>query len=397
MLDSSSCTILHGFPVWPVCLITDIGDSISTPWSTMLIATSILLATGLLLYLTTHAQRALFDPLPVDVNNHTLPFSSFLYSNILPNRAMSRVMEPLSHRIIPTKLRSFLFKTIYGSLYPVQWNEFKPNVREYRSFHEFFTRSLVIPRKMASTDLVSPVDGTVVAFGEVNPSTHTLEQIKGVRFNLGQFLYGHQAATLDSHRFPELSDNNNRLFYTILYLSPGDYHRFHSPADDIKVSCIRHIVGDLYPVKLSWLRTVPGLFSLNERMVLSGKWQRDWFFAYVPVGAFNVGSIHLKDFEHHVTNQKVQDKEVWYRCAECDVNSKNVTRVQAQSGSVHCMSRFDEGNELLYDKGDEVGYFSFGSTVVLIFEAPKSFEFNNLNREQKIRFGEPLGHIGKME
>ena len=314
----------------------------------------------------------LFEPLPTDISDDDLPFISFIYSNILPTRAASRIIRPLTLKKIPKKLRKPIFQSV-GKFYSVQWQEFKQDLTEYHTFHDFFTRRLEYQRCMCATDLISPVDGLVVACGKVDSQTQTLEQIKGVRFKLRQFLYGYEAQIASKMNFPGVHPGN-ALYYCILYLNPGDYHRFHSPANGIKFDCISHLVGDLYPVKPSWLKQVPGLFSLNERIVLSGKWRDDLFFAYIPVGAFNVGSIHLKDHPYHVTNQSIHDTDIWFK----HTSNKSV-------------DTFEKGQELIYDKGDEIGHFSFGSTVVLVFEAP-NFNFH-VCADTKIKFGDALGDM----
>ena len=347
----------------------------------------VVLSTCLLMLLITIASyKQLFRKLPHVIIEDGLPLSAYLYSNIFPNRAVSRICRPLTHKKIPKKCRTFIYKSM-GYFYPIQWQEFKKDLTEYRSFHEFFTRKLELKREMSKTDLVSPVDGTVVAFGEVESDTQTLEQIKGVRFKLTQFLYGYDQSE-DNNK---IIQKGNKLYYTIIYLAPGDYHRFHSPANDLKIDCINHIVGDLYPVKPLWLKTVPGLFSLNERMVMSGQWQHDLFFCYVPVGAFNIGSIHLKDDPHHITNQSQQDEEIWYRQQSTPCHKDEDTKNEPLK---KCTSKFGKGEELIYDKGDEIGHFSFGSTVAIIFEAP-NFDFHI--KRGKIRFGDALGDIGLFE
>lgn len=309
-----------------------------------------------------------------------------------------------------------MLRYVFGSLYSVRWHEIQPDLSKYRTFHDFFTRKLCVDRKMSKSDLVSPVDGTVVSFGEMDES-QTIEQVKGVRFGLKQFLYGFDTE-FNNEKMRDLQRDinpGNKLFYSIMYLAPGDYHRFHCPADNVKIDCINHIVGDLYPVKPSYLNTIPGLFSLNERMVLSGKWTikgEDRFFAYAPVGAFNIGSIHLRDDPYHVTNQISHDSEIWYRNQQAqglldeamddhkeneDVAMLKEDRARqchgewAEMKGKKCISVFKPGQELVYNKGNEIGHFSFGSTVVLVFEAP-NIEWA-IERGQKVLFGQPLGDI----
>lgn len=83
----------------------------------------------------------------------------------------------------------------------------------------------------------------------------------------------------------------NNLYYIVLYLSPSDYHRVHSPTD-WKISTRRHFPGTLFPVHSVAVQLIPKLFALNERVVLAGK-GKNGFFSMTAVGAYNVGSIEL--------------------------------------------------------------------------------------------------------
>ena len=133
---------------------------------------------------------------------------------------------------------------------------------------------------------------------------------------------------------------------------------------------------------------------------MSGKWRDDLFFAYIPVGAFNVGSINLTSDEAVKTNQKIHDPDVWYKNNGENRNKKNdpnidYTPYQQLNEQTPFIKKyiqtFDNGDELLYNKGDEIGYFAFGSTIVLVFEAP-NFKFN-VESDQKIKYGDSLGDI----
>jgi len=102
----------------------------------------------------------------------------------------------------------------------------------------------------------------------------------------GCFIY----ASLDRMSSLRLGHGNN-LYYAVFYLSPGDYHGFHAPTDII-VDERRHFSGELYPVNESALNKIAPLFCINERISLVGEWEYG-FFAYSPVGAYNVGSMTL--------------------------------------------------------------------------------------------------------
>jgi phosphatidylserine decarboxylase len=81
----------------------------------------------------------------------------------------------------------------------------------------------------------------------------------------------------------------NGLFFAVVYLAPGDYHRFHSPTAWV-VEKRRHFAGELYSVAPYVAKRLHNLFVLNERVALLGRW-RYGFFSMIPVGATNVGSI----------------------------------------------------------------------------------------------------------
>ncbi|KAI9823964.1 MAG: hypothetical protein M1819_001095 [Sarea resinae] len=154
------------------------------------------------------------------------------------------------------------------------------------------------------------------------------------------------------------------LHYAVIYLAPGDYHRFHSPCAWV-VSSRRHFAGELYSVSPYLQRTLPGLFTLNERVVLLGRWR--WgFFSLTPVGATNVGSIKINFDRELRTNSLTTDTEA-DRAAEAAAN-----RGDSWAGYVEATyagaSRVLGGFALR--RGEEMGGFQLGSTVVLVFEAP---------------------------
>lgn len=83
----------------------------------------------------------------------------------------------------------------------------------------------------------------------------------------------------------------NKLFFMVVYLAPGDYHRFHSPTNWV-VERRRHFTGDLFSVSPYIAHRLQELFVLNERVALLGRW-RYGFCSMTPVGATNVGSIRI--------------------------------------------------------------------------------------------------------
>ncbi|KAK2751012.1 phosphatidylserine decarboxylase 1 [Myotisia sp. PD_48] len=195
---------------------------------------------------------------------------------------------------------------------------------------------------------------------------------------------------------------NRALYYVVIYLAPGDYHRFHSPAPWV-VESRRHFAGELYSVSPYLQRTLPGLFTLNERIVLLGRWR--WgFFSFTPVGATNVGSIKINFDAELRTNSLVTDTAADRQAA-----------LAAKRGEIHPgyteavyshASKTLKGHAL--QRGEEMGGFQLGSSIVLVFEAPigdrKSFDVSwtgereggwswSIKKGQEIKCGQALGEV----
>ncbi|KAL1303856.1 hypothetical protein AAFC00_000312 [Neodothiora populina] len=155
------------------------------------------------------------------------------------------------------------------------------------------------------------------------------------------------------------------LYYLVVYLAPGDYHRFHSPCSWV-VESRRHFAGELFSVSPYLQRTLPGLFTLNERVVLLGRWK--WgFFSYTPVGATNVGSIKINFDRELRTNSLTTDTEADRAAEKAAKEGKPYSGfAEATYGGASALL----GGHAL-KRGEEMGGFQLGSTIVLVFEAPK--------------------------
>lgn len=201
------------------------------------------------------------------------------------------------------------------------------------------------------------------------------------------------------------SENRTALHYVVIYLAPGDYHRFHSPTAWVAEKR-RHFAGELYSVSPYLQRTLPGLFTLNERVVLLGRWR--WgFFSMTPVGATNVGSIKINFDRELRTNSLTTDTEA-DREAE-----KASERGEPYSGFAEATyaaaSPVLRGHALR--RGEEMGGFQLGSTIVLVFEAPKGKRPSldegwmgdksqrkggwnwKVEKGQKVKVGQSLGYV----
>ncbi|OCF44052.1 phosphatidylserine decarboxylase [Kwoniella heveanensis CBS 569] len=167
---------------------------------------------------------------------------------------------------------------------------------------------------------------------------------------------------------PRLSESN-KLYFMVVYLAPGDYHRFHSPTNWV-VERRRHFTGDLFSVSPYIANRMKDLFVLNERVALLGRWKHG-FYSMVPVGATNVGSIRINFDEALRTNTR-----------------KLTHPAHTYAEAVYSSASVLKGQPLL--AGDEMGGFRLGSTIVMVFEAPENWRFT-VEAGQKVKMGQPLG------
>jgi phosphatidylserine decarboxylase len=219
----------------------------------------------------------------------------------------------------------------------------------YQTLNELFTRELSYPRQMPSdpTVIVSPADSLVSELGNIDGDIAL--QIKGFNYSIKELLTEH----IDDNNIQRVLDGK----FINFYLSPKDYHRYHVPTD-MKVTRVIHVPGLLYPVNFTYLRKVHSLFVKNERVILECIDNTGKLFYMVLVGALNVGKMTL-NFEPKIE-----------------------TNIDASELKVY------DYDDIELKKGDELGMFMMGSTVVMIFE--KDFVDLKSDVGKKVRFGEEI-------
>nr|CAG4641672.1 EOG090X05NI [Eurycercus lamellatus] len=314
-----------------------------------------------------------------------------LYYRVIPFRAMSRAWGWLTNRHLPVWAREPILG-LYARAFNCNLEEaVEGNLQNYPCLAEFFRRKLktgVRPIDPASS-VVSPSDGTVLNFGRVTAGM--MEQVKGVSYSLNEFLgpaywkngpeVQQACQTAFEYEKSLLVNKDTDLFHCVIYLAPGDYHCFHSPVN-WTVNFRRHFPGSLLSVNPSIAKWVAGLFALNERAVYVGQWEHG-FFSMTPVGATNVGSIRVYADQELRTNCTKRRLPLPYY--DYYLSAPTTTDEPMQQGST----------AFPLQKGEIFGEFNLGSTIVLIFEAPKDFEFN-IRPGDKIRMGQTL-HTTKQE
>jgi len=270
----------------------------------------------------------------------------------LPQHAVSR----LTYRL--TRIQTSWFKNVFirwfAQRYQVNWSEARyPRPEDYRHFNEFFTRPLrdgARPIEGDGSTVISPADGHISQIGTIDRDA--VFQAKGHEFSVTDLLGG------DTQRADRFRDGS---FMTV-YLSPRDYHRVHMPLSG-KLRETVYIPGRLFSVAPHTTRTVPRLFTRNERLVSIFDTDAG-AMAMVLVGAINVAAIET----------------VWSGLVTPP--PRPVIEVEAFQQSAIELQR-----------GAEMGRFNMGSTVILLFGKDRVRWLQELQAEKALQMGQQLGKL----
>jgi phosphatidylserine decarboxylase len=288
------------------------------------------------------------------MKNSNVSLSDYLKSAavyVLPHHFISRLIYKatrIKSSYVPAAIRKF------SKVFKVDLEEaINPDPNSYATFNEFFTRPIkpeLRPIATGATTLASPVDG---AISQIKPiDNDSIFQAKGHSFSATELLGGDKKIAQ-----PFLNGK-----FTTIYLSPRDYHRIHMPiAGNLEQQI--YIPGRLYSVAPFTVKTVKGIFARNERVVTLfntefGK------MAVVLVGAINVAAIET----------------VWDGLITPPAG-KSIKRKSYHTETISLK------------KGEELGRFNMGSTVILLFENNK-LEWNaHFSESSPIKMGENLGQF----
>lgn len=286
--------------------------------------------------------------------------------SLVPWRLMSKIWGKMAVITVPTgPLRRALFG-LWCHVYGCSEDEMDRPLEDFTCFTDFFTRPLPAGLRVIDptpTAMVSPVDAKVVSMGNFRLAKGDLDRlnnieitkVKGINYRFLDFVGQH----------PQGLDMSRPLIfsYVVLYLAPGDYHRFHSPAE-WSATQRRHFPGHLVPLR----KRFAGMYQENERVVMNGTWKHG-FFSMAAVGALNVGSIHMDC-----------DKEIETNQGEGLFHRRPTER---------CHEREYE-EPVPMTRGEQVGKFSMGSTIVLVFQHSGDFEFD-VKTGERVRLGQKIG------
>jgi phosphatidylserine decarboxylase len=270
------------------------------------------------------------------------------WMRLLPKAALSSAVGTATRLPAPAALHQAAMR-IFSRRYGVDLDEAELGLGGYPTFSDFFSRRLKPGARVVTPGeqvVASPVDGAVSQAGYLVQGQCV--QAKGIDFPVGALLGDDEVA-------PRFADGGA---FATLYLAPKDYHRIHAPLSGT-IRGYRYLAGEFWPVNPISVRKKPQLFCLNERLITYLD-TRVGLCAVVKVGATCVARI---------------------RAAYDDV----VTHAQQPAQS----HRYDL--PLPVQKGDELGRFEMGSTVILLFEPGAVKWDDGLVPEAKVRMGERIG------
>jgi len=224
----------------------------------------------------------------------------------------------------------------------------------YPEFNTFFTRPLAPsarPIVAGGNTACSPADGTVLEVGDISAST--MLQVKGLELDVDELLGGNSAlaATFANGKF------------ATVYLSPRDYHRVHMPVSGTLKS-MGYIPGELFSVSLRCVHNIPRLLSRNERVVSI------FDTALGPMAVILVGAVFVGSIE-----------TMWAGQVTGDGTNATLWR------------DYDDATGLRLNKGQEMGRFNMGSTVITLFSNTNVEWGEQIRPGQAIEMGEQLAQL----
>lgn len=321
---------------------------------------------------------------------------------------ISRIFGVIAAVKFPKFIQNFINRK-YVEFFKIDMSEFDPP-QSYASLNALFTRRLLRPREIAAdeTAFISPSDGVIFESGccadlrafsvkgceyslsELLGRTFTASESGGADKNLdggaqaknmgGESRANYSASGVQAKIY---SDENGashetsaedarggentkgvNLSYANIYLSPRDYHHYHAPCD-LSVTEALYIPADLYSVAKKFLLKIPNLYAKNERVILKCKMRNGGILWMVFVGALNVGKMRF-DFD---------------------------TRIQTNA----CASRAEalyEYKNLNFKKGDHLGNFELGSTILLV--AQSEFLKFEISADTSVKFGQKIAEFNEI-
>jgi len=278
--------------------------------------------------------------------NYTRSISIFFF-RVIPKSLISRIFGCIARITLPNFLMNAFIRW-YSGKYGVK-EEYITPTGGFKTIDQFFTRRLrdgVLSTDRSVNCAVSPVDARIDQFGDIHDTT--MIQAKGMEYSL---------------RYLVPSETYRKFLwgkFMTLYLSPGDYHRIHSPVDGTVMGYF-NIPGKLFTVQDWMSRGLPNLFAKNERLI-SYIESPIGIVAVCKIGALNVGRITL---------------------SYCTIRTNRTFRRRREFF-------FSPEDRVPVRAGDELGVFHLGSTIILLFQRGM-ITFDTFKPGERIRIGNRIG------
>lgn len=277
---------------------------------------------------------------------------------LLPQQLLTKLADKLANSKLHW-LKNSLIRYFVGK-YPINMSEaIEEEPLAYPSFNAFFTRALkkgLRPICPHPHSLACPADGAISQFGPIDNGT--LIQAKGHDYQVLELLGGD----------PKLAQPFQNGHFCTVYLAPKDYHRVHLPYEATLLQTT-YIPGKLFSVSQHTAENIPNLFAMNERVVCLFETPQHGKMAIILVGAMIVGSIETQ-WAGTITPPRSGHIQTW----------------QHQSKS-----------PLHFKKGQEIGRFKLGSTVIMLCEKNLVHWKDHLTPGLTVRMGQPIASFGLKE
>jgi len=277
-----------------------------------------------------------------------------VFQYLLPRHWLTAAIYRIA-RIRNTRIKNFLI-TRFVRAFDVELDDVRLDVPgDFATFNEFFVRELKDDAREIDDDsdaIISPVDGTVSFAGRILGDS--IFQAKGFDYSLGDLL----ATDLDE--VDRYIDGN----FATVYLAPYNYHRVHAPLAGELVAA-RYVPGDLFSVNEATVTKLNGLFRRNERLIMHFE------TAYGPAALIFVGALNVGSISTPWTGELRPRKDGVVDIPDLSKHSRDVS------------------------KGDLVGWFNMGSTVILLLPDGACNWDKDLAPGETLRVGEAIGELTK--
>lgn len=250
----------------------------------------------------------------------------------LPRKKLSKWVGRWAFTRFPKPIQNFI-NLSFAKHFGINLNETEFPYYDYNSLGDFFIRRLKVgARPLGGASVVHPCDSRIAEKGKI--FNGRLLQAKGVDYSLEHLT-----------QIENAMEKYDQGYFVTYYLSPKDYHRVHSPVDGM-VTQMMYCTGDLWPVNDWSILNIPGVYTENERVYVEIATEKGPI-GLVFVGATNVGSIAIKFEKKLFTNWKLSTQNYTYQ------------------------------PPIEVKKGEEIGMFKMGSTIVALFSPEWHQEFKN--------------------